>query len=55
MSKINLNEMMALYQVLNFVDIKTLLTSSMRALSEGETTKDKENADLIYKTIKTFL
>ena len=55
MSKINLNEMLALYQVLSFINIETLLTSAIADLSSKDNTRDKENADLIFKAMNTFM
>jgi len=55
MFDINLNELMALKSVLEFVSVKDLLTNAMHNFDETDTTKSRENADIIYKAIQTFL
>lgn len=47
--------MLALYQVLSFISIETLLTSAMADLSSKDSIRDKENADLIFKAMSTFM
>lgn len=55
MGNISLNEFAALQLVLEFVPVKTLLTSAMNDFSEQEDVHSKDNADLCYKAIATFL
>lgn len=45
----------ALRLVLEFVSVKDLLTSAMSTFAEDDSTKAKDNADLCYKAIATFL
>lgn len=55
MSNVSLNELAALQLVLKFIPIKELLSSAMDNFAEQDDTKSKDNADLCYKAITTFL
>ncbi len=55
MSNIKLNELAALQLVLEFIPLKDLLTSAMNNYSEQEDVHSKDNADVCYKAIATFL
>lgn len=55
MGKINLNELAALQLVLEFISVKELLSSAMNHMAEQEDTHSKDNADVCYKAIATFL
>ena len=55
MMKVNLNEMAALQLVLEFISVKDLLTATMNDFSEKEDVKSKENADLCFKALESFL
>lgn len=55
MGKMNLNELAALQLVFNFVSVKDLLSSAMNHFAEQEDTKSKDNADVCYKAIASFL
>lgn len=53
--KLSLDELTALKLVLEFVSVKDLLTSAMNGFAEEDTTKAKDNADLCFKAITSFL
>lgn len=55
MSNINLNELAALQLVLEFIPLKDLLSSAMNYMAEQDDTHSKDNADLCFKAITTFL
>ena len=55
MSNINLNELAVLQLVLEFVSVKDLLSSAMNQFAEQEDTHSKDNADVCFKAIATFL
>jgi hypothetical protein len=55
MDKVNLNELAALRLVLNFVSVTDLLTSAMDSFSENNDTKSKDNANICFEAINTFL
>ena len=55
MMKVNLNEMAALQLVLEFIPIDELLNAAMNDFSEKDDTKSKENADLCFKALESFL
>lgn len=55
MSKVSLNELAALQLVLEFVPVKDLLKSAMNGFADDNDVKSKENADLCYKAIASFL
>ena len=53
--KVNLNELAALQLVFEFISVPELLTAAMNDFSKGTSIKDKENADLCYKALESFL
>lgn len=53
MKKVNLNELAALQLVFEFISVPELLTAD--DFSKGTSIKDKENADLCYKALESFL
>lgn len=53
MKKVNLNELAALQLVFEFISVPELLTAAMNDFSKG--TSNKENADLCYKALESFL
>ena len=53
--KKSFNEAAAMELVLNYVSVEELLAAAMNTFSESENSKDKENADLCFKAIDTFL
>lgn len=53
--KLSLDELTALKLVLEFVSVKDLLTSAMNHFAEQEDTHSKDNADLCFKAITSFL
>lgn len=57
MKKVNLNELAALQLVFEFISVPVpeLLTAAMNDFSKGTSIKDKENADLCYKALESFL
>jgi len=55
MLDINGNELIALKLVLEFIPTKELLSAAMNGFSEKETTRAKDNADLCFKAVQTFL
>lgn len=55
MKKVNLNEIAALELVLNYVSVKDSLTAAMNGFSEKEDIKSKENVDLCFKALDSFL
>ena len=52
---LSLDELAALKLVLEFVPVKTILTSAMEKLAEAEDTNSKDSADTICKAVTTFL
>lgn len=55
MKKVNLNELEALQLVFEFISVPELLTAAMNDFSKGTSIKDKENANLCYKALESFL
>lgn len=55
MMKVDLNDMAALKLVLEFIPVKDLLTAAMNNFSENEDTRSKDNADLCFKALESFL
>lgn len=55
MSNLSLNELAALQLALEFVPTKDLLTSAMHYLNEQEDVHSKDNADVLFKAVATFL
>lgn len=55
MGKINLNELAALQMVFEFVPVKDLLTAAMNYMAEQDDVHSKDNADVCYKAIASFL
>lgn len=55
MKKVNLNELAALQLVFELISVPELLTAAMNDFSKGTSIKDKENADLCYKALESFL
>lgn len=53
--RLSLDEQTALKLVLEFVTVKDLLTSAMHYFAESEDVRSKDNADLCFKAITTFL
>lgn len=53
--KLSLNEITALYSVLEFIEVKDLLTSAMDNFYNINTVKAQDNADVIFKAVETFL
>ena len=53
--KLSLDELTALKLILEFVSVKDLLTSAMNYFAEQEDTHSKDNADLYFKAITSFL
>jgi hypothetical protein len=53
--KLSLNEITALKLVLEFVSVKDLLTSAMNNFAEQSDVHSKDNADLCFKAITSFL
>lgn len=51
----NLNEMAAVQLLLQFIPLKDLITAAMHGFADGDSIKDKENADLCYKAVEAFL
>lgn len=51
----NLNELAAVQLLLQFIPLKDLITAAMHGFAEGNSLKNKENADLCYKAIEAFL
>ena len=51
----NLNEMAAVQLLLQFISLKDLITAAMHGFADGDSVKDKENADLCYKAVEAFL
>lgn len=55
MLNIGLNELAALKLVLEFVNVKDLLTNAMNSFSEKEDTNSKDNANVCFEAITAFL
>jgi hypothetical protein len=55
MGKVSLDELAALRLVLNFVSVKDLISSAMNNFAEQEDTKSKDNANVCFEAISTFL
>lgn len=55
MGNMDLNELAALQLVFKFVSVKDLLSSAMNHFAEQDDTKSKDNADVCYKAIASFL
>ena len=53
--KLSLNELTALKFVLEFISVKDLLTSAMNHFAEQEDIHSKDNSDLCFKAITSFL
>lgn len=53
--KLSLDELTALKLVLEFISVKDLLTSAMNSFAENEDIKSRDNADLCFKAITSFL
>lgn len=53
--KLSLDELTALKLVLEFVSVEDLLTSAMNYFAEQKDTHSKDNADLCFKAITSFL
>lgn len=51
----DINNDVALKLVLNYIEVKELLVSAMHYFAEQTDTQSKENADVIFKAIDTFL
>lgn len=55
MCELSLDEMAALRLVLEYIPIKDVLTSAMYYLAEQTDVRSKDNADVCFKAINTFL
>jgi len=55
MCNLSLDEISALRLVLNYMPIKDVLTSAMHYLAEQTDVHSKDNADVCFKAIDTFL
>jgi hypothetical protein len=55
MGKVSLDELAALKLVLEFVNVKDLLSSAMNGFAEKEDIKSKDNANVCFEAISTFL
>lgn len=51
----NINNDVALKLVLNYISVEELLTSAMNYFAEQTDVRSKDNADVIFKAIDTFL
>lgn len=51
----DLNEVAAIRLLITFIPLKEIIVAAMHGFAEGNSTKDKENADLCYKALQTFL
>lgn len=51
----NINQDVALKLVLNYISLEELLTSAMYYLAEQTDVRSKDNADVCFKAIDTFL
>lgn len=51
----DINNDVALKLVLNYIEVKELLVSAMHYFAEQADVQSKENADVIFKAIDTFL
>lgn len=50
----DLNEVAAIKLLITFIPLKEIIVAAMHGFAEGNSTKDKENADLCYKALQTF-
>lgn len=50
----DLNEVAAMQFLITFIPLKEIVIAAMHGFAEGNSTKDKENADLCYKALQTF-
>lgn len=55
MSNLNLNELAALSLVLEFISTKDLISSAMNQFADQDDIRSKDNADVCFKAIATFL
>jgi hypothetical protein len=55
MGRVNLNELAALKMVLEFINVKDLLSSAMNSFAENEDIKSKDNANVCFEAISVFL
>lgn len=51
----NINDDVALKLALNYISVKELLTSAMNYFAEQTDVRSKDNADILFKAIDTFL
>jgi hypothetical protein len=51
----NLNELAALKMVFEFVPVKDILVAAMHYYNEQTDTHSKDNADVCYKAVQSFL
>lgn len=51
----NINHDVALKLVLNYISLEELLTSAINYFAEQTDVRSKDNADVIFKAIDTFL
>lgn len=51
----SINDDVALKLVLNYISVKDLLTSAMNHFAEQTDVRSKDNADVLFKAINTFL
>lgn len=52
---LNLNEMAAMELVLKYVPLNALLQAAMEGFAEKKDIRSKENSDICFKAIDTFL
>ena len=50
-----MNEQAAIQLLSTFIPLKELIAAAMHGFAENDSVKDKENADICYKAIKSFL
>lgn len=55
LNNINVNDMIALKFVLEFISVEELLTNVMHQFNSKDDVKSKDNADVCFKAINAFL
>lgn len=50
-----MNEQAAIQLLSTFIPLKELIAAAMNGFAEDDSVKNKENADICYKAIKSFL
>ena len=55
MNKLTCNELIALFNVLQFISVKDLLVSAMHGFADRQDTNSLDKSDVLSKAITSFL